>query len=190
MVPPVPTPETKISTSPSVSFQISGPVVLKWICGLAGFLNCCRQDVALGVGGGDLLGLGDGALHALGALGEIEVRAEGLEHLAALEGHGLRHGQRDAGSRAAAATKASAMPVLPLVGSISSLPGLRMPRLLRVPDHGGADAALDGVGRIAAFDLGQNGCAETLGHAVEADQRSLADAQRVVVVDVHGCVSS
>ena len=24
-----------------MSFQISGPVVLKWMSGLAGFLNCC-----------------------------------------------------------------------------------------------------------------------------------------------------
>ena len=31
------------STRPSVSFQISGPVVLKWISGFAGFLNCCGR---------------------------------------------------------------------------------------------------------------------------------------------------
>jgi len=41
MVPPVPTPETSTSMPPSVSFQISGPVVFSWIAGLAGFLNCC-----------------------------------------------------------------------------------------------------------------------------------------------------
>ena len=40
IVPPVPTPETKMSTAPSVSFQISSAVVLRWISGLAGFLNC------------------------------------------------------------------------------------------------------------------------------------------------------
>ena len=39
-VPPVPTPAIKISTSPSVSFQISGPVVALWIAGFAGFTNC------------------------------------------------------------------------------------------------------------------------------------------------------
>ena len=41
MVPPVPMPETKMSTSPSVSFQISSAVVRRWISGLAGFSNCC-----------------------------------------------------------------------------------------------------------------------------------------------------
>ncbi|MNH22044.1 hypothetical protein D3C79_818840 [compost metagenome] len=39
MVPPVPTPDTSTSTAPSVSFQISGPVVFSWIAGLAGFSN-------------------------------------------------------------------------------------------------------------------------------------------------------
>ena len=40
-VPPVPTPATNISTFPSVSLHISGPVVSKWILGLASFSNCC-----------------------------------------------------------------------------------------------------------------------------------------------------
>jgi hypothetical protein len=40
-VPPVPTPETKMSTWPSVSAQISSAVVLRWMAGLAGFSNCC-----------------------------------------------------------------------------------------------------------------------------------------------------
>ncbi len=37
----VPTPATRMSTLPSVSCQSSGPVVRRWIAGLAGFLNCC-----------------------------------------------------------------------------------------------------------------------------------------------------
>ncbi len=40
IVPPVPTAETKMSTLPSVSFQISSAVVLLWMPGLAGLLNC------------------------------------------------------------------------------------------------------------------------------------------------------
>ncbi len=35
IVPPVPMPETRMSTVPSVSFQISGPVVARWIAGFA-----------------------------------------------------------------------------------------------------------------------------------------------------------
>ena len=41
IVPPVPTPATKASTSPSVSRQISSAVVRRWISGLAGLENCC-----------------------------------------------------------------------------------------------------------------------------------------------------
>ena len=39
-VPPVPTPPTRMSISPLVSAQISGPVVFSWIAGFAGVLNC------------------------------------------------------------------------------------------------------------------------------------------------------
>ena len=38
-VPPVPTPATKMSTVPSVSFQISGPVVARCAEGFAGLVN-------------------------------------------------------------------------------------------------------------------------------------------------------
>ena len=41
-VPPVPTPATKISTFPSVSSQISGPVVAACAAGFAGLSNCPR----------------------------------------------------------------------------------------------------------------------------------------------------
>ncbi len=41
IVPPVPTPATSASHWPSVSSQISTAVVRRWISGLAGFINCC-----------------------------------------------------------------------------------------------------------------------------------------------------
>ncbi len=69
------------------------------------------------------------------------------------------------------------MPVLPLVGSISSLPGLEDAALFGVPDHGGADAALHGIRRIAAFDFGEDDGLGAIGDAIEADQRSAADAE-------------
>ena len=43
-VPPVPTDDTKISTFPSVSCQISCAVVTLWIAGLASFSNCCGMN--------------------------------------------------------------------------------------------------------------------------------------------------
>ena len=47
IVPPVPTPATRMSTLPSVSCQISSAVVLRWISGLAGFLNCWGMKLFL-----------------------------------------------------------------------------------------------------------------------------------------------
>ena len=44
IVPPVPTADTKISTSPSVSSQISFAVVTLWIAGFASFSNCCGMN--------------------------------------------------------------------------------------------------------------------------------------------------
>ena len=37
-----------MSIAPSVSFQISGPVVDSWIAGLAGFSNCCSSTYRSG----------------------------------------------------------------------------------------------------------------------------------------------
>ena len=49
MVPPVPTPATSTSTAPSVSFQISGPVVFSWMAGLAGLSNCAGMKWVVGL---------------------------------------------------------------------------------------------------------------------------------------------
>ena len=47
-LPPVPTPQTRMSILPSVSSQISRPVVLSWIAGLAGFSNWCGPQYLAG----------------------------------------------------------------------------------------------------------------------------------------------
>ena len=92
IVPPVPTPETRMSTLPSVSRQISSAVVLRWTSGLAGFLNCCGMKVLAGVLGDQLLGPAHRAGHALRGRREDDLGAERLEQPAALERHALRHG--------------------------------------------------------------------------------------------------
>ena len=77
----------------------------------------------------------------------------------------------------AAATNASAMPVLPLVGSMISLPGLSNAALLRVPDHGRANPAFHRVSRIAPLDLGEDGRLCAVDDAVQPHQRRAADAE-------------
>ena len=85
-------------------------------------------DVCLRVGGvhelaGDkgignllcqLIGLGNGTLHALGTLAQHQLCTVGLHQLAALHAHGLGHHDDDAVALAAA-TAARPMPVLPEV---------------------------------------------------------------------------
>src|SRR5271170_2037078 len=46
IVPPVPTPATSTSTRPSSARSISGPVVRRWISGLAGFENWSGRNVS------------------------------------------------------------------------------------------------------------------------------------------------
>jgi hypothetical protein len=84
-------------------------------------LELLQQHVLCPDRTGDFLGLGDCAAHALGAFGQHSSRRT-RSAVAAFEAHGFRHRQRQRMPRAAA-TKASAMPVLPEVGfSTSSLP--------------------------------------------------------------------
>jgi len=55
------------------------------------------------------------------------------------------------------------------------LAGAEQAAFLGVPDHRGTDAALDGVGRIAPFDLGQHGGFRAVGDAVQPHQRRASD---------------
>ena len=122
MVPPVPTPATKASISPLVSFQISSAVVRRWISGLAGFLNCCGMTAPGSPRGAPRPWRPRPSCPAAGR--EHELGAQEGQHLAALDRHGLRHDQDQPVAARPRATKASAMPVLPEVGSIESSPGL------------------------------------------------------------------
>ena len=62
---------------------------------IGGVLELLQEDVAVRIAGADLLGLGDGALHALRALRQDQVCAKRFQHLAAFDGHGLRHCECD-----------------------------------------------------------------------------------------------
>ena len=77
------------------------------------------------------------------------------------------------------------MPVLPLVASTSGHAGPQCAAFLGVPDHGGADAALHRVGRVAALDLGENRRRAARIQPVDAHQRRAADGLGVVVIDGH-----
>ena len=159
IVPPVPTPEIRMSTFPSVSGQISSAVVRRWTSGLAGFSNCCGMKTSFSACG-DLLGLLDRTPHALGRRREDQLRPKGLEHLAPLQAHGFRHGQEQpvapgcchkgqGDARVAAGGLDDERLRADLAGPLGRL------------DHRQADAVLDGGQRVVALHLGQDRCACT-----------------------------
>ena len=144
--------------------------------GIGRVLELLQQQVTLRVGVVDLFGLRDSALHPQCALGQNQVRAESLEHLAALDRHRLRHGQRkpvaarrgDEGERDAGVA----------AGRLDQFDaGLEQTPLLGVPDHGRTDAALYRIGRIPSLDLGEDGGARAFHDTIQLDQRRPADAQ-------------
>ncbi len=125
MVPPVPMPATRMSTLPSVSRQISSAVVLRWISGLAGFLNCCgmkyfgsllASSVALAMAPPMPSGPGvriSSAPYARSSIRRSLLIVSGMVSTILMP--------------RAAHTIARAMPVLPLVGSTMVPPGLSFP---------------------------------------------------------------
>ena len=107
-----------------------------------------------------LIGLGNGALHALGAFGENQLRAVGFHDLTALHAHGFRHddddpvapgggygGQTDTGVAAG--------------GLNDDRTGLQKALGLSVIDHGLGNAVLHAAGGIEIFQLGHDSGLQT-----------------------------
>mmetsp|Transcript_8328 Transcript_8328/g.21495 ORF Transcript_8328/g.21495 Transcript_8328/m.21495 type:complete len:290 (+) Transcript_8328:313-1182(+) len=126
IVPPVPTPPTRKSNLPLVSFQISGPVVSRWIFGLSALLNCCSMTAPSSLTICSALAIAPFIPFAAGVSTSFAPNAFSIT---------LRSSDMDAGIVRmisypfAAATMARAIPVLPDVGSTSLVtPGLISPR--------------------------------------------------------------
>ena len=153
-------------------------------------LRAGRLPVCLRVGGIDklagheavrnlrrkLLRLGDGALHALRALGKHQLRAVGLHQLAALDGHGLRHHDDDAVAPGRGHCRQADARVA--AGRLNDHgAGPELAAGLRLVDHGLGDAVLDRAGRIEVFQLGQHARleAQRLLDVRQLQQRGFAD---------------
>jgi len=114
----VPTPATKKSTAPSVSRQISSAVVRRWTAGFEGFENCWRMTLS---------GILAWSSSALAMAPRMPFEPSVRTSLAPRILKSLRRSRLIVSGMVntsfkprAAATKASAMPVFPLVGSIST----------------------------------------------------------------------
>ena len=123
--------------------------------GGVGGVHKLAGDEAVGQLLGQLVGLGDGTLHALGALGQDQLCAVGLHQLAALDAHRLRHHDDDAvaagggdGSQADAGVAGGRLD--------DDGVGLQQALGLGVVQHGLGDPVLHGAGGIQVFQLGQD----------------------------------
>ena len=75
-----------------------------------------------------------------------------------------------------AATNASAMPVLPLVGSMSTvLPGVILPAFSAASIMAKPMRSFTLDSGVLAFQLGDDGCGQTCRHAVETHQGGVPD---------------
>ncbi|MNT28115.1 hypothetical protein D3C72_1637780 [compost metagenome] len=144
-----------------------------------------RQEVLGRVGGDDFVGFLDGALHALGRVGQHQLGTQRLQHLAALQAHGGGHGQHqlvatgggDEGQTDAGVARGR---------FDDGHARLELAAAFGVPDHVRADAAFDRIARVTPFDLGQDGHAAR-GNAVDLHQRRVTDGVGVVCKDTaHG----
>src|SRR6478735_4397012 len=124
--------------------------------------------------GDDLLGLGDGALHPEGGVGEDQLSTVGAQQCAPLLAHRLRHrehhGQGDAGVARGGLDDRAA--------------GLQVTGGLRRVDDRDTDAVLHRARRAVELELGGND-GVPVDDPVEPDERGVADGLGHVVEDGH-----
>ena len=137
-------------------------------------LELLRQEVVVRIGGKDFFRLGDGARHALRGLCEHQFSPQGFQNFPSLQAHGGGHGQNQfvapgGGHKGQGDTGVAAG------GLDNGHAGLQGAALLAVPNHRSANPAFDGIGRVAAFDLGPDG--RPVIDAVQLDQRGIADGE-------------
>ena len=183
IVPPVPTPETKMSTLPSVSSQISGPGGAVVDRGIGGIVELARHPGAVAQAGQDLLGPRDGALHSLGPFREDHLAAQRPEQVPALERHRLRHGE-DAAIAPRRRDVRQADAGVPRGRLDDEHARAKASLLDRVVDHRGADPVLHRAVRVVALVLDGDPSGQALAEPVEPDQRRVADGLGHVLVDL------
>ena len=169
----------------AVSRQISSAVVLRWISGLAGFLNCCGMN-AFGSppsSWNSSLGLGDGPAHAALARRQHDLGPERLQQPAALQRHALGHGDHElvaaggAGEgEADAGVAAGRLDDDGVLGWI--FPAFSAASIMATPMRSLTDQS-----GLKFSSLASDGGLGVADDAAQADQRRVADALGDVVVN-------
>ena len=133
----------------------------------------------------ELLGFLDRAGHAVGTGGEHDLGAIGGRELAALDAHGLWHGEDEgvtARRRQHGETDARVT-----AGGLDdgAARGERAVLLGRI-EHGTGDAVLDGAAGIRSLVFAQDGGGGALGEGRQVDERGLADERIDMGGELHG----
>ena len=153
--------------------------------GGVGGIDKLAGDEAAGNLLGQLLGLGDGAGHALRSLGQHQLRAVGLQQVAALDTHGFGHGQDDfiapgRGHGGQADVAAG--------GLNDGGPRLEQALGLRVVDHGAANAILHAARGVEILQLSRDSGLQTVLFFIicQFQKGGIADQIRDFFIDFHG----
>ena len=136
---------------------------------------------------GEFLRLRDGALHALRAVGQDELRPVGLHEQAALDAHGLGHRDDDlVPARGGHGSEADAG----IAGGGFDDRGARadLAARLGIVEHGFGDAVFDRTGRIEILELAEHAGLQALLRfdALELEERRIAYELVNGCVDGHG----
>ena len=183
MVPPVPTPATRMST---VTIGVR-PDLLGRGAGVDGRVGRVlellgHEEVALTLG--DLLGLGDGPTHAVGTRGEDQLGAVAPQQHPSLLAHGLRHGEdapvATGGAHHGQGDAGVATGRLDHGRARSEQPGF-----LGGIDHGHGDPVLHAARRVEELEFGHDRCPGVVPDVAETHERGPADQLGDVVRNSH-----
>jgi hypothetical protein len=146
---------------------------------VGGVAELLQHHIAPRVCSTDLFGPVDGTAHARAARGQHQPGTEGHQQATALEAHGLGHGQRQGNALGGGYIGQGNTRVA--AGWFDELlPRPQDTALFGILDHGRSDATLDGIGGIAALDLGQHKGFRPCRHAIEAHQGGVSDGMGIV----------
>ena len=172
IVPPVPTPATKMSTRPSVSAQISSAVVRRCTSGLAGLRNCC-SITAPGVAATICSARAMAPAMPSGPGGQHQLRPQQAHQAPPFDARRLRHGQ-DEPVALGGADEGQGDAGVAAGGLHQGRARQQPPVTLRRLDHGQADAVLHAGERVEGLDLGDDAGPSRRSHAGQLHQRGVA----------------
>ena len=148
-------------------------------CRIGGVVEL-RQDEAVRRLAKKFICLGNCALHPVGAGGQHDLRAKCEQQYAALQAHGLGHGEDEAialDGRDECETDARVA-----AGGLDQrrLAGGDLASLLGRFNHGQTDTVFNAAQGVLAFQFGNNGRGQACGHAIEPHKRGLANKFRYI----------